>query len=244
MANIIVTSVSQKYWNMSGQTWLSSLLRYNPDVKPYIVSEDININTGFIYLIKDYLTYARFCDLAAEKMKDKDPTNYRWQAIRFCHKVFALYQAREQFPDDTIYWFDADVEFTGPIDFNAIKPDPYGITILGRKGWHHVEGGFIGFHPENPVIDYWYNMYTTGNLFMLNEWHDCYALQFILNNKWYPVRDLSAHLNTKHVWPDTVLANFSMHHKGPGRKVDAFGTNEAIGNTVLQVQDDIDENVL
>lgn len=238
MANIIVTSVSQKYWNMSGQTWLSSLLLHNPSVKPYIVSEDM-ATANCVHPIKDRITYNIFCELAKRKMVDKDPTNYRWQAIRFCHKVFALYQAKEQFPDDTIYWFDADVEFTGPIEFDAITPPPHGVIILGRKGWHHVEGGFIGFNSDCDIISFWFDFYKNHNLFMLNEWHDCYALQFLLNNNWWPVKDLSAYLDTKHVWPDTVLANFSKHHKGPGRKVDAFGHNLAIGNTVLQIQDDV-----
>ena len=92
MSNVIVTSMSQKYWNMSGLTWLNSIKRYNPNVTPYIVSEDMK-ESLYIHTIENIREYNDFIKTATIKEVECDPTNYRWQARRFCHKVFAINQA-------------------------------------------------------------------------------------------------------------------------------------------------------
>ena len=233
--------MSQKYFDMSGLTWLNSLCSTNPGVTPYIVSEDMP-QSLYVHPIYRKCDYNKFIAKAVKQEEAKDPTNYRWQARRFCHKVFSVEQAFYTFTDDEIYWFDADVEFTGKIDFDALKPYESGVTYLGRSAWAHTEGGFIGFGSEaHDIIDMWLDFYLTGSLFMLQEWHDMYAFDMALALTKCPKKNLAENIALKHVWPHTVLANFSAHHKGPGRKQEAFGKNDAISGAVLQSTDDVKE---
>lgn len=240
MQRIIVTSMSKKYWNMSGLTWLNSLMLHNPCVTPYIVSEDM-AETAYIHPIECVSYYEEFITQAAEKERGVDNTNYRWQARRFCHKPFAIEQAFNNFDDCNIYWFDADVEFTGPIDFDAIDPPIGGVSCLQRSAWGHTEGGYIGFDQyAHELINLWNSFYRSGKLFDLKEWHDMLAFDVSVGLLNVNVRNLAEGINLKHVWPHTVLAKFSQHHKGPGRKQDAFGVAETCG-AVLQTQDDVKE---
>lgn len=241
MSRVVVTSMSQKYFDMSGLTWLNSLCAHNPGVTPYIVSEDMP-QSLYIQPIHRAVDYKNFIAEAQAQELSKDPTNYRWQARRFCHKVFAVEQAFYSFTDDDIYWFDADVEFTGKIDFDVLQPPDGGVTTLGRTVWPHTEGGFIGFSGgAYDVVDMWLEFYLSGCLFNLQEWHDMYAFDMTLALTKCSNKNLSANIPLKHVWPETPLASFSAHHKGPGRKLDVYGSNEAIRGAVLQSTDDVKE---
>ena len=242
--NTIVTSMSKAYYELCGERWISSFSEHLPNSRLIIYSEDAKYLSRYIkhsVILKDLHNvagYDAFVEVAKERealLPEDKKTNYRWQASRFCHKPFAIYDVMEVYGE--VYWFDADVELTSTPTINtlrAIYAPSYSISMLQRTNWPHCEGGFIGFNACHMLVDTWMKFYTTKSIFKLQEWHDCMALDVsvALSNTY--VNNVSQGLTSKHVWPETVLNTFSRHNKGPGRKAEVYGdSKEATSGVVL-----------
>ena len=160
--------------------------------------------------------------------------NYRFQALKFAKKVFAYTNHPKLGPEDWWVWIDADVEFFAPLtDEWWAKACPAGFTgsFIGRKTWH-PECGFMGFsHHGAEVLKQIRDIYTSGLLFGLPEWHDSYAFG-VVQRAW-DLRgrsrffDLAQNVEEKgdvpHPWPDTVLGEVCRHNKGPVAKRESYG---------------------
>lgn len=228
-----VTSFNNKGKNTYGDRFVESYNRYigtTLDWKLFVYNED---NNDFI----DMDAYKNFCCVADEQLKKlaiDAQTNYRYQAKRFCHKVFALYTHLFRIYEDgycpeKIFWFDADVEFFGKPSKHVISkmmPSYNSVTYLNRADYPHSEAGFIGFDftAFDNIIPIWYKFYTNNIIFKLREWHDVMAFDIISDILPVYKIGISGDPTQKHVWPTSVLADFSKHNKGPGRKEEAYKT--------------------
>ena len=112
---------------------------------------------------------------------DGKTKNYRYDAVKFCHKVFALTHCALSNPSEKLYWIDADTIFFKPITnafLNQILPKGYYTSYLGRRD-KHSETGFMGFdlqHNSNiEFMEFWKNIYDQDMIFDLPEWHDCFV---------------------------------------------------------------------
>ena len=112
---------------------------------------------------------------------DGKTKNYRYDAIKFCHKVYALTHCALSNPSEKLYWIDADTIFFKPITnafLNQILPKGYYTSYLGRRD-KHSETGFMGFdlqHNSNiEFMEFWKNIYDQDMIFDLPEWHDCFV---------------------------------------------------------------------
>lgn len=81
---------------------------------------------------------------------------------------------------DILVWFDADTEFMdyiGPSDIEAML-DGHFMGYMGRPGWRHSCASFIIWDNTHPNSVKWWSEYyaliTTGNIFLLPEWHDAF----------------------------------------------------------------------
>jgi hypothetical protein len=160
---------------------------------------------------------------------DRDhPTDYRRQGVRFAPKVFA-YTAAGEGMRDWLLWFDADVEFTarfGPETFDAFLPQRAYCAYLGRKDWDHSECGFIGFNLRNDDSHRFLQVireeYETGKIFSYPQWHDSYIFDQIVDRVCGSDTNICKGATGDHVWPQSPLASFSVHKKGPVRKQKAL----------------------
>jgi len=128
---------------------------------------------------------------------------FKWHAIRFANKTYAVFDAWEK-GKDWIVWMDADSYIHSPWsyeDFIALLPNNSYITYVGRgKGsqtW--PECGFYGMNKNHPVCHEFMKdfeaMYedAENGMFTLEEWHDSYIFGEILNKyKEFPSHDYSA----------------------------------------------------
>jgi len=118
---------------------------------------------------------------------------FKWDAIRFANKVYAVFDAAERCDTDWIVWMDADSYIHSPWsyeDFIALLPQDKWITYVGRgKGsqtW--PECGFYGMNKNSTVCQEFMKeferMYEDAEfgMFKLEEWHDSYVFGHILNN--------------------------------------------------------------
>ena len=138
------------------------------------------------------------------KRKRKDWNKaFKWDAIRFANKVYAVFDACERSKDWCV-WMDADTFVHSDWSyeqFNELLPKNAYITYVGRgKGsqtW--PECGFYGMNLNHPVchefLKDFEQMYEDADngMFKLEEWHDSYIFGEILNKyKEFPSHDYSA----------------------------------------------------
>mgnify|MGYP000641990969 CR=1 FL=1 len=134
---------------------------------------------------------------------EKRPRDYhkefKWDAVRFANKVYAVFDACER-SQDWCVWMDADTYIHSNWSYENFKdqlPDNAYITYVGRgKGsqtW--PECGFYGINLNHPVahdfLQDFEQMYEDAEcgIFTLNEWHDSYVFGEILKK----YQDFSSH---------------------------------------------------
>jgi hypothetical protein len=161
---------------------------------------------------------------------------FKWDAIRFANKVYAVFDACERSKDWCV-WMDADTFVHSNWsfeEFSKLLPVNAYITYVGRgKGsqtW--PECGFYGMNLNHPVchefLKDFERMYedAENGIFTLEEWHDSYVFGEILKKyKNFPSHDYSANMYLKeaktggggHPLINGPLGKWIDHMKG-GRK--------------------------
>jgi hypothetical protein len=132
-----------------------------------------------------------------EHIKRKRPRDwnkaFKWDAVRFANKVYAVFDAAERCGTDWIVWMDADTYVHSDWkhkQFNELLPETSWITYVGRgKGsqtW--PECGFYGMNLNSHVckefLEEFERMYEDADdgIFTLEEWHDSFVFGHIVNN--------------------------------------------------------------
>lgn len=159
---------------------------------------------------------------------------YRFDAVRFCHKVYAINEGLKYVTDkDELYiWWDSDAFFTSKITPQILKtnlgPFNWLASYLGRKDWDHSETGFIAFNLKNPetksFIKDFVNIYNSGEIFKAEKGRtDSHIFDLIMDfysrYKGQIFKNLSKDISGNDVWSKTFLNNFSVHHKGFESKI-------------------------
>lgn len=118
--------------------------------------------------------------------KGKAPgLGFRWDAIRFSHKIYAVCHNAKQTDADIQYWMDADMVCHSAIshEFVAQQIEPaVGIAFLGRER-KFTECGLYALNLEQPTtrtfVKEFQQAYDTGSIFDMAEWNDCWVFDRI-----------------------------------------------------------------
>lgn len=259
MSIAFVTTFPNYAWEIYAKTALESMVNNLPPQIPLMVQLD------------DYLLYSqvdktlRAQDGIAvgqekehadfvQRNKDKDDQqNYRKQAVRFCHKVFAIKRAlnaairqREADPTNSpryLIWIDADVVITRPVAMDEIKEclprEGDAVSYLGRKDWDHSECGWLAFDMENGadvVIANAVNTYVSNGVFDLDQWHDSWVwdrLREQFGGNWTNLTDGKPGTE---IWEQSPMAKWSRHYKGPIAKKKVQPRQNPSSNFVIQTK--------
>ena len=129
-------------------------------------------------------------DIKARRPRDWHK-EFKWNAIRFANKTYAVYDACTRSKDWCV-WMDADTFVHSDWsyeDFADLLPDTSWITYVGRgKGsqtW--PECGFYGMNLKDSVcqdfLKEFERMYEDAErgMFLLDEWHDSFIFGHIVN---------------------------------------------------------------
>ena len=171
-----------------------------------------------------------------EKMKGYDgtsngqmPYNFRMDALRFCHKVYALTDyflevSENEAQGGWLIWMDADVLTTSPLSeellFEAFPKDS-DLIHLGRTDIDFSETGFIGFNLDTMHSHFFLadirGCYDIGEVLAYREWTDAFIMTRFI--KIYAahgmkVHNLSEGASGLAVFPQSNLAKFMVHYKG------------------------------
>jgi hypothetical protein len=108
--------------------------------------------------------------------------NFRWNAVRFSYKIYAISLVANYTSNGWLIWLDADTVTHSPIqmtDLENLCPQDAMIGYLGRGEKYHSECGWVAYNLDHPAtrnfIQDLRSMYDTDRIFELPEWHDSYV---------------------------------------------------------------------
>ena len=158
--------------------------------------------------------------------------NYRWDAVKFCHKPFQLHNFMKNHSEgfDGMIWLDADTitHEKIPLDvvLNNLAPENHAIQFLGRS-YKYTECGYLYFNLRSgqakQLIQNWVDFYINGTIFKQREWHDSFLFDLAREQfgKGFGM-DLTGHLPRRqgggHPFVNSFLGMYMDHYKGDARK--------------------------
>jgi hypothetical protein len=146
-------------------------------------------------------------DVSADPIRSKRKDSgkgFKWHAVRFAHKVYAIFDCARTTDADILVWMDADTICHSPInmqDLYKMIPADSEICYLGRKG-KYSECGLYAMNLRSPNVQAFlkefqrfYDQAEQG-IFQLDEWHDSFVFDAV--RKKFPQMkqlDWAAHLH-------------------------------------------------
>lgn len=240
----VVTTFHHSAWPVYGKRFVDSFLR-NWQATLFVFGEGQSAPDGYRGM-RD-LIWNDLCDDPEHEAfcirnRGKDhPRDFNEMPVRFGHKVFAATSPKLPQTGWRV-WIDADVEFTAPVEpqhLERLFPSDKMLTFLGRKGWMrrgqpaYTECGFVGYNlahePARNVLENMRKTFVTDDVFRQGRFNLHDSATFDRWRTWCTTpeswNDLSGHCppQTFHVWPHSILGEFSAHHKGKRRKHQAYG---------------------
>ena len=157
--------------------------------------------------------------------------NFKFDAIRFSFKPFSILQVLEYISNECKYliWSDSDIrckkQFNIDSLINFLPNSDELMTYLGRKN-NYSECGFLGFNLHHAEFTNFINrmtdIYVTGEIFSLNEWHDSWIWDYVrleFEKKKTKFKNISNKgFNHEHPYINSGLGEIFDHLKGPTRK--------------------------
>lgn len=231
-----------RFWGATGDVEMHVFLEgQTPPIADYIAHPNIGMLVW--HNLRDNAQHEEFVTRWSGP-KWNDPHDFNMMPVKFCHKVFAI--TSPSLPlDGWRVWIDADVVTTALVTSEWLQkalPSWKAIAYLGRTGFMrpgqpmYSECGFVGYNLDHPwvqaVLHDMRAIYTTGKLFGLGKhnWHDSYVFDHCLGKHLTDERRAALHNLSEHhaerclyPWDETLLADVMEHHKGPRRKLAAYG---------------------
>ena len=220
----VVTTFHQAGYDAYGKRMIQTFLQNCPrEVKLYVYAENCQVTeTASNLIVKDL--HSASPDLVTFKNKwsgvpkangdvSQDPVRskrrdagkgFKWHAIRFAHKVYAIFDCARLTDADILLWMDADTICHSPIsmqDLHKMIPADSELCYLGRKG-KYSECGLYSMNLHSPNIQAFLKEFqrvydeAENGIFQLEEWHDSFVFDAV-RNKFPQMRqiDWAAHLH-------------------------------------------------
>lgn len=149
---------------------------------------------------------------------------YKWQAVRFSHKVFAILDAARRSQADVLIWIDADTRFFADLPPQMVDGFlPRGAFVGCLRRPIHTECGFVAYDLRHPATEDLLadlrRFYTEDLLFEEEEFHDSYLFdvarrrQEVLGHRSHDIAE-GAGARAKHVLVNSPLGAVMDHMKG------------------------------
>lgn len=263
MTNIaVITTFPNSSWEVYGRKMIDSYVKYWPAEIPLMIQLDDNTlyeQVDAMLRPQDGITVGPTPDHEAfiKRNAGKDhPTDYRKQAVRFCHKVFAIKRTLDAIndfkaatiegkepPPRYLVWMDADVITTRPVTMDEIKAclpnDGDAVAYLGRKDWDHSECGWLAFDLESrgdKLIEATTEEYISDQVFEWEQWHDSFVWdRMILKESLTNATNLTANKPGTEIWEQSPMTSWSKHYKGPVAKQQLVPQRPMNPNSNIQI---------
>jgi len=166
------------------------------------------------------------CPWPARRPRDHHK-EFKWDAVRFANKTYAVFDAARDPNIDVLVWMDADSYVHSPITYGQLRamlPMSQWLHYLGRnKKW--PECGFYGLTLRTPgataFLKEFERVYEEAEdgIFKMEEWHDSYVFDQVLKKirvEHPNIKDFSGHLlnGEGHPLINCELGQYFDHLKG------------------------------
>jgi hypothetical protein len=170
----------------------------------------------------------RHGQIAARRGATAEGYKYKFDAVRFSHKSFAIVHAAAHCETRWMAWVDADTVTKRPVPVDLVasllEPGAF-VAYFGRSG-NHTETGFVAYDLAHAGAREFFEtirrIYVSDEVFRLREWHDCevfdVARTVLAAQGKITSRNLSPKGQTAHPIVNSPLGEFIDHLKGPIRK--------------------------
>jgi hypothetical protein len=125
---------------------------------------------------------------------------FKWDAVRFAHKVYAIFDCAQHCDTDYLIWMDADMVCHSPISMDQLDQlCTKDLCFLGRRG-KYSECGLYAMKLASPSIKDFlkkfqeYYDHAESGIFALAEWHDSFVFDEIRRLVPVDSLDWSSHL--------------------------------------------------
>lgn len=185
------------------------------------------------FRLDDDKARANFLEFAKTVPQPKG-ADYRFDVVKFCHKVFAIYNSFVKNDFDYLVFLGADVETHTQVTSDFEKSLETVVVHLGRKDINYSETDFLAFkncEAAGSFINDWRGNYISHEVFNQAQWTDAYVFErllFMHKAHGLDTRSLSEGLPGLNVFEHTVLGNWMHHFKGPGGK-QILSKGESVG---------------
>ena len=156
-------------------------------------------------------------DPVRSKRKDAGK-GFKWHAVRFAHKVYAIFDCARTTDADILIWMDADTICHSPatlLDIQRMVPADSELCYLGRKG-KYSECGLYSMNLRSPNVQAFLkefqHMYDEAErgIFQLDEWHDSFVFD-AARKKFPQMKQLDWAANLHDLRPQPGMSNGEGH---------------------------------
>tara|TARA_B000000609_G_C24176624_1_gene354525 strand:- start:13 stop:756 length:744 start_codon:yes stop_codon:yes gene_type:complete len=182
----IVTTFSDNGYKEYGHWFVESVHKFiDENINVFFYTDNVDIK------LKSNITNQRLeksiPDLTKFKNrnKDKSPSNFMFDAVRFSHKSYCLYHAAKTKDVDLLCWLDTDTEIISKITPNYIQnflPKGKFVAYLGREGTY-TETGFLVFDMRHNYASEYFerfkSYYDTNKIYELEAQLDCHVFDAV-----------------------------------------------------------------
>ena len=247
-----VSTFHQPVLDLYGQRFIDSFSKnIDQQIKLYLYAEDCNpvVNDNRIVVLDQKQELPKLIAFK-ERWKDVPKANgkcpwperrprdhhkeFKWHAIRFANKVYAVFDAAQRCNTDWLIWLDADTYVHSSalyMDLQKFTPKRTWMSYLGR-GRKWPECGFYGLNlktdPAQEFLAEFERVYkdAENGIFRMEEWHDSYVFEEVrkkIQHKYnqVPFYNISGDLinGEGHPMINSDLGKYFDHLKGDRKEV-------------------------
>lgn len=230
----VVTTTNGKGWEETGRRMAQSFVdRWPQETRLTVYAEGFEPDVAGVEArsLPDWLPAfkARHSALPHRNGVMRGAYDYRFDAVKFAHKVAAMTDFGAELDDGVMIWIDADTYTHAQVTPDWLKSlfrEPSYIAWLERMN-SHPETGFIMFRCSHPYhrnfMQSLEQVYVSDALFHLHETHDAFVIQHMAMAKFHSRKipapaSLSGDANWHHPFVSGPLGTCLDHCKGPTRK--------------------------
>lgn len=203
MSIAVLTSFNQSGYDQYGSRMIQSFLQHWPkEIKLHVYAQDCVVKESDTNLTVHDLhqsapALVQFKSRWHQTPKangdvTKDPIRsrrkdagkgFKWDAVKFAHKVYAIFACAEHCATDTMIWMDADTICHSTItmqNLHTLIPADMDLCYLGRKGKYSECGLYAmnlkSSHTKDFLQEFQrvYDQAESG-IFLMEEWHDSFV---------------------------------------------------------------------
>lgn len=221
MKHTVITTFNADGYAKYGRRMIQTFLQNWP-VDLVVYAEECDVNeTAPNLLVRDIAVVSELTafkqqwagvpratgDVSADPIRSqrKDAgKGFKWDAVRFAHKVYSIFHCAKNAQTDWLIWMDADTVCHSPItqiDLARLCPDTMDLCFLGRRGKFSECGLYAMNLRSQRTRDFlaqfqrYYDQAEQG-IFTLAEWHDSFVFDAVRKHHPLVELDWSSHLIT------------------------------------------------